>query len=119
DESIETEVRIELHGTAPGIAEGGILELVVHTLKIECRATAIPDSIRIEIGDLHVGQGVHIRDLKLPEGVTPLADPDLLLVNVVLRAAPAEPAPAEGAAAAQAEPEVIGRKAEDKTKEEA
>src|SRR3954463_5492591 len=32
DESIETEVRIELHGTPPGLAEGGILEQLVHSV---------------------------------------------------------------------------------------
>ena len=29
-ESIETEVRIDLRGTAPGLAEGGILEQLIH-----------------------------------------------------------------------------------------
>src|SRR3954452_22462835 len=30
DESIETEVRLEVRGTAPGISEGGVLEQPVH-----------------------------------------------------------------------------------------
>ena len=30
DESIETEVRLELRGVAPGTAEGGVLEQLVH-----------------------------------------------------------------------------------------
>ena len=32
DESIETEVRLELHGTAPGVGEGGVLEQLVHSV---------------------------------------------------------------------------------------
>jgi large subunit ribosomal protein L25 len=115
DESIETEVRLELHGTAPGLAEGGILEQLVHTVEVTCRANAIPDSIRVELSSLHVGQSVHVRDLTLPAGVTVNADPDLLLVHLVTRAAEPEPAAAEAAAAA--EPELIGRKAEEKEKE--
>lgn len=115
DETIETEVPLELHGTAPGTSEGGVLELVVHALKVSCRATSIPEKVRLELGDLHVNQGIHVRDLKLPEGVQALADPDLLLVHVVSRAAEAEPTPAAEPGAA--EPELIGRKPEDKEKE--
>jgi large subunit ribosomal protein L25 len=114
DERIHTEVRLELHGTAPGASEGGMVEFLVHSLEVTCRAIAIPDVIRLEIGELHVGDGLHVRDLVLPEGVEATADPELLLVHVVTRAAEPEPTPAEPAAA---EPEVIGRKAEDKGEE--
>lgn len=116
DEQIHTQVPIHLHGTAPGTSEGGVLELLIHSLDIACRANAIPTEVRIEIGGLRLGQGVHVRDLALPEGVKATADPDLLLVHVVSRAATPEPTP--GAEGAAAEPEVIGRKAEDKEKEE-
>ena len=112
DESIETEVRLELHGTAPGISEGGVLDLLVHSLTVTCRANAIPDVIRVEVGDLHIDQAVHVRDLKLPEGVTADADPDLTIAHVTTLKVAAEPSPAEAAGPSQ--PEVIGRKAEDK-----
>jgi large subunit ribosomal protein L25 len=115
DESIETEVRLALHGTAPGVAEGGILEQPIHSIEVTCRANAIPDSIRVEIGDLHLGKAIHVRELALPEGVTANADGDLVVVHVVNRAAAEEAEPAEGGSA---EPELIGRKAEDKDKEE-
>ena len=114
DESIETEVPLLVHGTAVGTAEGGVLEILVHSVAVTCRANAIPDAIRVEIGDLHVGQGIHVRDLALPEGVQVVADPELLLIHVVARAAE-EPAPG---GPTSVEPEVIGRKGDDKSKEE-
>jgi large subunit ribosomal protein L25 len=115
DESIETEVRLEARGVAPGVAEGGMLEVIVHTLRVTCRANAIPDAIRVDVNGLHLDEEVHVKDLVLPEGVTVDADPDLLLIHVVSRAAPPpEPAPAEAEAPAQ--PEVI--KPERKEKEE-
>src|SRR5919112_1270193 len=79
DESIETEVRLELRGTAAGLAEGGVVEQLVHSITVTCRASAIPDSIRIDASGLHLGAAVHVRDLVLPEGVSVAADPDLLL----------------------------------------
>jgi len=114
EESIETEVRLEVRGTAPGISEGGVLEQPVHAVSVTCRANAIPDSIRIEVGELHLNQAVHIRELVLPEGVTVNADADLVLVHVVSRAAAVEAAPAGEGEASQ--PEVI--KPERKEKEE-
>jgi large subunit ribosomal protein L25 len=113
DESIETEVRIELHGTAPGLAEGGNLEHLVHAVTVTCRANAIPDALRIELGDLHVDQGIHVRDLVLPPGVTVDADPELLLVHVVARAAEPETAAAPEATATQ--PELIRARPEEKS----
>jgi large subunit ribosomal protein L25 len=116
DESIETEVRLELHGTPVGVAAGGILEVLVHSVEITCRAGSIPDFIRAEVSGLEVGGGLHVRDLVLPEGVVVNADADQLLAHVVLRAVAPEPAPA-AAEEGGAEPELIGRKAEDKDKE--
>lgn len=114
DESIETEVRLEVHGTPPGVAEGGVLEVLVHSVEVTVRANAIPDSIRLEVGGLGLNQGLHVRELVLPEGLVVNADPDLLLAHVVLRMAAPEPV-AEGTTV---EPELIGRKPEDKDKKE-
>ncbi len=111
-ESIETEVRIDLRGTAPGVAEGGILETLIHSVIVTCRADAIPDAFKVDISELRVGQALHVRDLKLPEGITVKDDPEALLVHVTTKVQEAEPAePAEGV-----QPEVI--KAVRKEKEE-
>jgi large subunit ribosomal protein L25 len=116
DETIETEVRIDVRGIAPGIAEGGVLEQLVHSVRVTCRANAIPDAIKIDVNNLHLNEAVHVKDLTgLPEGVKIVdADEDLLLVHVTSRAAAAEPAPSEAEAPVQ--PEVI--KPERREKEE-
>jgi len=112
DESIETEVRLDLRGTAPGVSEGGAVEQLVHSVTVTCRASSIPDSIRIDVSGLHLDNAIHVRDLALPEGVTAVADLDLLLVHVVSRPV------AEDAAAGEAEttvqPEVIKPERKDK-----
>jgi large subunit ribosomal protein L25 len=114
DESIETEVRLDVRGTAPGVAEGGVLEVIVHDLRITCRANAIPDAIRVDVSHLHLDQELKVKDLTLPPGVTVDADPELLLIHVSSRAPEAEAAAAEGETVTQ--PEVI--KPERKEKEE-
>jgi large subunit ribosomal protein L25 len=116
EEMIETEVSLEIRGHAAGIAAGGIVEHLVHSLRINCRAGAIPDSIKVDISHLEVDQGVHVRDLSLPPDVTVDADPDLLLVHIVVRAVPEEPA--EAVAESPTQPEVIKPERKDKEKEE-
>jgi large subunit ribosomal protein L25 len=109
-DSIETEVRIDLRGTAPGVAEGGILEQLIHSIEVTCRADAIPDNIKVDIAELHIGGAIHVKELKLPEGVTVQADPESLVVHVTTKVA--EAAPAEVAEAIQ--PEVIKPERKDK-----
>jgi large subunit ribosomal protein L25 len=115
EESIETEVRIDIRGVAPGIAEGGVFEHLIHSLTVTCRANAIPDAIKLDVSNLHLDQGIHVRDLALPEGVTVDADPEMLVVHVVSRAAEAEAEAAEGEGG-PLQPEVI--KPERKEKED-
>jgi large subunit ribosomal protein L25 len=109
DERITIEVRLELRGTAPGVTAGGSLDQPLHDLKVECLAISVPESIRVNIGELQIEGVIHVRDLVLPEGVVAVSDPDAVVVQVnppVVEAAAAPAAPAEGE---QAEPEVIGR----------
>jgi large subunit ribosomal protein L25 len=94
-EAIETEVRLEIRGTATGVAEGGVLEIAVHSLTVTCRADAIPESIRVDVTDLHLGKSIHVKDLVLPAGVKLDADPELLLVHVVEPVVEPEPEAAD------------------------
>ncbi len=110
-ETINVRVRVETHGDPVGVAEGGILALREHELEVACLPTAIPEKIRVEVSALAIGDTLRVRDIQFPEGVTPTADADMAVVAVE---APVE-LPAEEEAGlpeeAQAEPEVIGRKA--------
>jgi large subunit ribosomal protein L25 len=107
DEKLELPVRVELRGTAPGVTGGGILSQALHELTVECLPDSIPDSIRVNIGNLQIGDVIHIRDLTLPPGVAIKADADAVVVQITAPVAEAEAAAAP--AAETAEPEVIGR----------
>lgn len=115
DERIEQTVPIEVRGIAPGVAEGGRLDQPLHTLRVECPALNIPASIRVTINELHIDGAIHVRELKLPEGVKALTDPDAIVIHVIRPKAEAAPGtePTGGV-----EPEVIGRKKEEEEGEE-
>jgi len=108
DERIVVPVTIELRGIAPGVTAGGILDQPLHEVEVECLAVSIPESIRVNIAELQIDGVIHVRDLKVPEGVKLMADPDAVVVHI---SAPlAAPEPAAAAPAGPAEPEIVGRR---------
>jgi large subunit ribosomal protein L25 len=110
-ERVEVKVRIELRGTPVGMKQGGVLVRLVSDLDVECPLLQIPDVIRASIDHLGMNEGLHFRDLALPDGVVLRHDPDDLVVVVRPARVETEAVPGlEGGA----EPEVISRgKAED------
>jgi large subunit ribosomal protein L25 len=117
DERVVIDVRLELRGQAPGVTAGGALDQPMHTLEVECPVLNVPESIRVAIDKLQIGQMIHVRDIALPEGVKSMADPDAVVVLV--KAPVVEAAVEAEASAAAAEPELIGRRpAEEEAEEE-
>lgn len=108
DERVVLDVKVELRGNAPGVTAGGVLVQPMHNLEIECPVIAVPDSIRVSVAELQLNGVIHVKDLKLPEGVIVKNDPDAIVVQVVPKEEEAE---TTTPAAETAEPEIIGRKA--------
>lgn len=117
DERVTVKVPLEYKGTPVGVNEGGLLEHDMVDLEIECLATEIPDSIRVMLTDLHVGQALHVKELELPANVKAISPPEAIVCSVRAKKAEVEAVPAaEGEAAA--EPEIITRKKEEAEGEE-
>ena len=115
-ELVEVVVPIELVGEAPGAREGGVLEHVAHEVTIECPASAIPEKLVVGVNDLHLNQALTLADLKLPQGARLVGNADAVVVQCREPVEVSEeitPEVAEGA-----EPEMIGRKAEEASDEE-
>jgi large subunit ribosomal protein L25 len=95
DEKIQTTVPLHAEGgeEAPGVKEGGVLELPTHTLNIEALPTAIPDSITVDVSGLGMQETMHLSALTPPEGVVFLDDPEETIVATIVIPSeePAEP----------------------------
>ncbi len=107
DERIKVDVPVEVRGISPGVTSGGILEHLLHSLHIECLASAVPESIRLRVDELQKGQSIKVKDLKLPEGVRVVNDSEAVVVHIVEPKAAAVTVPGEGGAA---EPEMVAKK---------
>jgi large subunit ribosomal protein L25 len=103
DQKIRVAVPVELTGIAVGVkVEGGMLDFITREVHIECLPGQIPRHLEVDVTEMHIGQHVAAKDLKLPEGVVLLDEPDKVLAS--LSHGRAEEA---AAAAAVPEPEVI------------
>ena len=121
-EKIIVSIPIVLHGIPEGVRlGGGILDQVLRELEIEVDPSHIPNHLDLDVTDLIVGHSLHVRDLKIPAGVTVLADEDAPIALVQISRAAIEDEAAVAATAAEeavpAEPELI-RKTKDEDEEE-
>jgi large subunit ribosomal protein L25 len=86
--------------TAPGVKRGGTVNIVTHTIDLECSVDNIPQYIEADVGELEISYSLHLSDVKLPTGVKPLAREDVTLVTIVPPSGYAEEQRAAAAAAA-------------------
>ena len=108
DEIITSLVPIILEGEAAGTKQGGQLEQVMMEIEVKSLPANMPDEIKVDVTNLELDNAIHVKDLAMPEGVTPAVDAELVVCHVRTVKAEAEEeaaAPAEGeAAAAEAAP---------------
>lgn len=105
ERQIHVSVPVRLLGKAKGVELGGILEPLLREIEVSCLPLAIPESIEANVEELMIGDSIHVRDLVFPQGVEPLAEPEVAVVHVGAPrveeepVAAAEEVPAEGEAA--------------------
>ncbi|OGW74781.1 MAG: hypothetical protein A2Z72_05095 [Omnitrophica bacterium RBG_13_46_9] len=118
-EKIKVKVPVRTRGDAEGVVkDGGVLDLVLWEVEVECLPTDIPGKIEVEISHIKIGDAVYVKDLKVPEGVRVLSDPELTVLTVMMPAK--EELPEAVAPEGIEEPEVIskGKKEEEEIPEE-
>ena len=105
NKTVRVSVEIKIEGKAIGIAEGGLLNIVMRSVEVECLPTAIPEFLTLDVSNLGVGESLHASELAMPAGVKLISRPEVTIAAVVEQedevvAAPAAAAaPAAGAAA--------------------
>jgi large subunit ribosomal protein L25 len=107
-EKVTVNVPLRFHGVPDGVRiAGGILEETMHQVHLRVDPSNIPDHIDVDVTPLTIGHNLHIRDLKLPEGVSVLDEPSATVCLVAApKAATETTATAEGGEA-KVEPELI------------
>lgn len=85
DQEIKIAVPVHFQNAddAPGIKNGGTLTVAFHEIEVSCHADSIPEELVFDLTGLQVGAAVHIADLKLPKGVTAVADGATVVATIV------------------------------------
>ena len=104
-ELITMDIPVHLTGTAKAVlSEGGLVDATVNTIQIRATAANIPNEILIDVTAMGMQDVIRLSDVVLPNGVSAVGDPDLVVVTVLEtkteEAAPVAAAAAEGAATA-------------------
>jgi len=105
-EKVTIQVPLVFKGTAQGTTEGGVIEEHLDSIEVECTVTEIPESIDVSIKTLKIGDFMHVKDIVLPQGVTLVTNPELLLIACKEPVEVVEPS-LEAAAIEPTSPEVI------------
>ena len=102
DTSITANIPLELIGESEGVALGGQLEQMLHSLEISCLPKDLPENIEVDVSALDVGDALNIGDVAFPEGVMPALGEDVVVAIVAkARTAESEEEEAEGAEATE------------------
>lgn len=87
EQPVNVNVPIRFSGVADcaGIKLGGFLRQVIRYLKVNCIPSKMPKEFVIDIKDLGIKQTKRIKDIKMPEGVSPLAPLNEVVVVIAKR----------------------------------
>ena len=124
DKPIRVAVPVVHRGEPVGVkTEGGFVDFVTREIEIECLPREIPESLEIDIAELHINQTFKVQGMAIPAGVKVLTDPNTVLVLISMPHKEEEPFPGEkpeGEVAAEEpkEPEVIKKERAEKAEDE-
>ena len=116
DEKTKIDVEVAVHfineEKSPGMKRGGVLNIVRHTVELNCPAGSIPDALEADLSGLDIGDTIHMSSIALPKGVVPtISDRDFTVAT--LQGSRAVLTPESEEEEETPETEVINQKSED------
>ena len=102
-DKMDVVVPIRLEGTCNDIAQyGAIVEHIMREIEVRALVSKIPHEIEVDMTPMTINTGIVAGDIKLPEGVELLTDPQAPVVHLTILK---DEEPAAATAAADAQPE--------------
>ncbi len=122
DKPVRVTVPVVHRGEPVGVkTEGGFIDFITREVEVECLPRDIPESLSIDISELHINQSFKAENMAVPAGVRLIAEPGTVLVLVSMphkeEEFPGEK-PEEAVAEEPKEPEVIKKERAEKEEPE-
>ena len=90
--AINIKVPLVIIGECVGVKEdGGVINTPLTELEISCLPSNIPQSIEVDITDLHLGDSIQAENLELTDGLELVTSEDSTIVSVTHAAVEVEP----------------------------
>jgi len=85
NEELTIAIPLRLEGEAKAVIdEGGLVDPAVDTIEVRTTPRNIPNEIVVDITDMTMDTVITLGDIKLPAGVTAVADPETAIVTVLV-----------------------------------
>lgn len=83
--TVEISVNFINEEDCPGIAQGGVINVVRHEIELNCKASAIPEVLEVDLTGLEIGDAFHASDLTLPDGTElTISDRDFTIATIAV-----------------------------------
>lgn len=99
---VQVPVKFSGQEKSVGLKRGGVLNIVRHEIDFMSAPESIPTHIEVNVQEMDIGDSVHINDIKLPAGVTPVIKRNFTVATVAGRSAAEEEVSTPTAATAAA-----------------
>jgi len=97
DQPIQAAVSVTLVGEPAGVKEGGVLSQPTTEVNVEALPLEMPQHLELDVSEMHIGDTARLSEVKVPEGVTLLDDPEeVVIATVTMPTRVEEPEPEEG-----------------------
>jgi large subunit ribosomal protein L25 len=90
DRKITVSIPIVALGTAKGVEDGGILQLIRREVDVLCLPMEIPEAIEVDVSHLEIGDSIHLNEISLSGDIELADDSDYTVITVVGQKAAAE-----------------------------
>jgi len=82
---LRTNVPVHFEGVPQGVRNGGIVEVQLHDVEIECLPKDIPESFVLDIAAMQIGDALHVSDIPVSDSVRILTpeDHDIVAITAV------------------------------------
>jgi large subunit ribosomal protein L25 len=105
DRKITAKIPVVTTGKAKGVELGGMLQIIRRELEVECLPLEVPESIKIDISDLDIGDSIHVGQIRLEGEIEFIEDDNYTVVTILSPKLEEEPEEEEEAEEEEAEKE--------------
>lgn len=82
---MEVPVVYEGKERALGVKRGGFFNIIKRTITLLCDVNNIPKNINIDVTNMHIGQSLKAKSIKLPEGIQLASKNDFIMATIIGR----------------------------------